>query len=229
MFILKILEHYSHPPHPLHHPRAERERLTAELVALYERGEGEALLAQVESLLPKDENGEFLAFQDGASGAEEKSDVVHDLLAHLAEQMIAMNKTKQARVESFWDDLESVTAPDDFDELRNRGKWEQSLGKDAACLPYVDPESRSTKHIDESLGWDEDCFRAFAGMLIGKSSLTPKMTAVYREHHSACKALVARIASTDALIDEVVYRLYGLTEEEIQVVEGESDHSSHQN
>ncbi len=30
----------------------------------------------------------------------------------------------------------------------------------------------------------------------------------------------ARIDSTDALIDEVVYRLYGLTEEEIAIVEG---------
>jgi hypothetical protein len=32
--------------------------------------------------------------------------------------------------------------------------------------------------------------------------------------------LVGRIAPTDALIDQVVYRLYGLTEEEIAVVEG---------
>jgi hypothetical protein len=31
---------------------------------------------------------------------------------------------------------------------------------------------------------------------------------------------VERIAETDALIDQMVYRLYGLTAEEIQVVEG---------
>ena len=31
-----------------------------------------------------------------------------------------------------------------------------------------------------------------------------------------------RIASTDALIDQIVYRLYGLTEEEIAVVEGKT-------
>ncbi|MEA3350029.1 MAG: TaqI-like C-terminal specificity domain-containing protein, partial [Chloroflexota bacterium] len=171
-------------------PEPERERLTADLITLYNGDEHETLLAKVESLLPMDENGEILAFQDDASGAEEKSDVVHDLLAHLAEQMIAMNKTKQARVESFWADLESVTAPADFEELRNRGKWEKSLSSAACCRPYVDAESRSTKHIDESLGWDEDCFHAFAAMLIGKSSLTPKMTAVYREHHSAYKSLV---------------------------------------
>jgi hypothetical protein len=144
--------------------------------------------------------------------------VVHDLLAHLAEGMIELNKAKQARVDSFWDDLESVTAPADFDELRNRGKWEQSLAVDAACVPYVDAGSRSTKHIDESLGWDEACFQAFAGMLIGKSSLTPKITAVFREHHAPYKELVAQIDATDDLIDQVVYRLYGLTEEEVSVI-----------
>ena len=42
---------------------------------------------------------------------------------------------------------------------------------------------------------------------------------VYREHHPPYKRLVERIASTDALIDQIVYRLYGLTEEEIAVVE----------
>jgi hypothetical protein len=32
--------------------------------------------------------------------------------------------------------------------------------------------------------------------------------------------LLARIAATDRLIDLVVYRLHGLTEEEVAVVEG---------
>ena len=33
--------------------------------------------------------------------------------------------------------------------------------------------------------------------------------------------LKAKIAATDRLIDQIVYRLYGLTDKEIQVVEGE--------
>lgn len=35
-------------------------------------------------------------------------------------------------------------------------------------------------------------------------------------------APVARIEATDDLIDQAVYRLYGLTEEEIAVMEGET-------
>ncbi len=33
------------------------------------------------------------------------------------------------------------------------------------------------------------------------------------------KPLMERIAATDGLIDQIVYRLYGLTEEEIRIVE----------
>jgi hypothetical protein len=45
------------------------------------------------------------------------------------------------------------------------------------------------------------------------------MIDVYREHHPEYEALVERIEATDRLIDQIVYRLYGLTEEEIAVVE----------
>ena len=34
------------------------------------------------------------------------------------------------------------------------------------------------------------------------------------------KPLMERIAETDELIDQIVYRLYGLTQEEIRIVEG---------
>jgi hypothetical protein len=43
---------------------------------------------------------------------------------------------------------------------------------------------------------------------------------VYRAHHGEQEARVRRIAATDWLIDQVVYRLYGLTADEVAVVEG---------
>jgi hypothetical protein len=39
---------------------------------------------------------------------------------------------------------------------------------------------------------------------------------------SARAALETRIAATDRQIDQLVYKLYGLTEEEIGIVEGEA-------
>lgn len=67
--------------------------------------------------------------------------------------------------EAFWLDLEWGTDGETFDTLRNRGKWESSLWKDEACRPFVDQESRSTRSLDESLGWNAEAFKAFVKML----------------------------------------------------------------
>jgi hypothetical protein len=75
-------------------------------------------------------------------------------------------------------------------------------------------------NLDESLGWDRDCYEAFARMLAGKTSVTGSMIDVYRDHHPPYKRLVERIASTDELIDQIVYRLYGLSDGEIAVAGG---------
>jgi len=48
----------------------------------------------VESCLPKGSEGNFIPDQ-------EKSDVVHDLLAFLAERMLEMNKEKQQEIKGF--------------------------------------------------------------------------------------------------------------------------------
>jgi type II restriction/modification system DNA methylase subunit YeeA len=42
----------------------------------------------------------------------------------------------------------------------------------------------------------------------------------FEDSMAKLKSLLARIEGTDRLIDQIVYRLYGLTEEEIAVVEG---------
>jgi hypothetical protein len=57
-------------------------------------------------------------------------------------------------------------------------------------------------------------------MLAGTVAHLSEVVGVYRAHHPAYRALVRRIAATDRLIDLIVYRLYGLTAEEVAVVEG---------
>ncbi|MDD2835199.1 MAG: hypothetical protein PHY05_03525, partial [Methanothrix sp.] len=75
-------------------PAPERFRLGAELEQLYVDGKQAEILAQVDACLPKDEAGNFIADQ-------ERSDVVHDLLAFLAERMLEMNKQKQQEIKGF--------------------------------------------------------------------------------------------------------------------------------
>jgi hypothetical protein len=51
-------------------------------------------------------------------------------------------------------------------------------------------------------------------------ALTPKLRGATSESEKA--ALQNAVTTTDAEIDRLVYELYGLTEEEIKLVEGES-------
>ena len=46
----------------------------------------------------------------------------------------------------------------------------------------------------------------------------------YQASVGKLQPLLARIAATDRLIDLIVYRLYGLTEEEMAIVEGSLKH-----
>ncbi|MCD4798463.1 MAG: hypothetical protein K8R19_05580 [Methanosarcinales archaeon] len=137
-------------------------------------------------------------------GAEpEESDVVHDLLAHLAERMIDMNKEKNAEIKSFRGFLEGETGAA-VDDMANKTavreyynhefqKLIDILGKNRKKLKDgYDPKSPTNyRHLQE---WYEDSM----------DKLQP---------------LRGRIEATDGVIDKIVYRLYGLSDEEIKIVE----------
>jgi hypothetical protein len=199
------------PIHPieLDAPTPLRERSAEAGRQLYERycqnGEHQHVLAFVELNLGQKPTQEL---------------IVYDLLVFLAEQMMALNKDKQRLINDFWLDLEGVAYPGIFDVVRNKGKWETTLWKAQACRPFVDKESRSTRHLDESLGWNEEAFKAFVKALVGSVPNLSDLVRVYRKHHPAYRDLEDCTDRTDHLIDQVVYKLYGLTEEEIAIVEG---------
>jgi hypothetical protein len=184
-------------------PEDERARLLAEAQALYDADDHDTLLTFTAVCL---------------AAAPEQADVVHDLLAYLAEQMIALNCQKQQRVDNFTLDLEGVSDPETFEALHEHGKWESSLWKAEACRPFVNQESRATRHLDESLAWNEDCFKAFVKLLAGRVANLSDVIAVYRRHHPDVHAIQQRIVATDRVIDRIVYQLYGLTEEDIAVI-----------
>jgi hypothetical protein len=187
-------------------PASERTALLQELKDRYDQwvlsqaDSGDLILARVEGLLPKDEQGRFLAFAPGATGAEEKSDVVHDFLAYLADQMVELNKQKQAEIRRFLEWLQTEVGHE-LTDLRQKTRilhyHEGGLDDLLAALRAND---KTLVRIAHRSTFQTDLRREFD---LSLSRLSP---------------LKARIAATDALIDRIVYRLYGLTEEEIAVV-----------
>jgi hypothetical protein len=137
----------------------------------------------------------------------EQSDVIHDLLAYLAEQMINMHREKQAEVKGFLDWLAGYTGlPIEEWRLKTVVKSYWDHGWDE--IQRVLRENR--KAIEKANGRNVE----------GREALEA-IQGEYDRSVAKLEPLLQRIASTDRLIDLIVYRLYGLTEEEVAIVEGE--------
>ena len=132
----------------------------------------------------------------------ERSDVVHDLLAFLAEQMVEMNKSKGEEIRGFLHWLEREIGGE-IEALRNKTAIQSYFDLSLEELFDILKKNRRSIPIDLSKrDFQESLEREFTASL---TKLNP---------------LLSRIQATDALIDRVVYQLYGLTDEEIEVVEG---------
>jgi hypothetical protein len=176
-------------------PAPERARLGAELEQLYADGKTADILAAVETCLPKDGEGNFIADQ-------EKSDVVHDLLAFLAERMLEMNRQKQQEIKGFLGWLEGYVGAK-VEDLTPKTKLQSYYEHDYDGFLAVLKKNKKKLTVDPARREPAEALRAEFEGSMGK--LGP---------------LQEQIRQTDELIDQVVYRLYGLTEEEIKIVEG---------
>jgi hypothetical protein len=155
-----------------------------------------------ECCLSEGDNDRMLGFvEHQLAQTPERSDVVHDLLAFLAEQMIEMNKEKQAEVKGFLTWLERCIGAG-IDGLRSKTKLRAYHEHDFETLLDVFRQNRRNLQVNADARDVQETIESEFDKSTAK--LTP---------------LKERIAATDRLIDLIVYRLYGLTEEEVAIVE----------
>ena len=176
----------------LHHPADERDRQLEKAKTLYQfclnKGSVDCVLGFVKHHLTAD---------------PERADLVHDLLAFLAEQMLEMNRAKGEEIRGFLHWLEREIGVE-IDTLKNKTAIQNYFHLSFARLLEILKKNRRSICIDlSSRNFQESLEREFTASC---AKLNPLLT---------------RIQRTDALIDQVVYQLYGLTDEEIAVVEGE--------
>jgi hypothetical protein len=171
--------------------------------------------------LDKNDQDCVLGFVDHHLSREpEESDVVHDLLAMLAEEMIRLNKEKRAAQREFLDWLISTIKilPDregrkGIDVLTGKSKLLNYPGDYQKGEP-----SLTTTDLLEILQKN----KGRLGVSLSETTLVDRLLKVYEESLQRVLPLKQQLAKTDRLIDAVVYRLYGLTEEEIKIVEGKT-------
>ena len=148
----------------------------------------------------------------------EESDVVHDLLAFLAEEMIRLNKEKRAAQKEFlgWfvktlrilSDKEGHKGVDVLTGKARLADYPGDYQKGGPPLTFEELLNILRKN------------KGRLGVSLSDAGLVERLRNEYEESLERVLPLKERLAKTDALIDQVVYRLYGLTEGEIAVVEG---------
>ncbi len=146
--------------------------------------------------------------------------MVHDLLAMLAKEMIRLNKEKRAAQREFLDWLISTIKilPDregrkGIDVLTGKSKLLDYPGDYQKGEP-----SLTTTDLLEILQKN----KGRLGVSLSDTTLVDRLLKVYEESLQRVLPLKQQLAKTDLLIDAVVYRLYGLAEEEIKIVEGKA-------
>ena len=154
--------------------------------------------------LSTSDNQKILDFVSVRLGAQpEESDVIHDLLAYLAERMIEMNKEKNAEIKIFLSFIEGEIGAS-VSDLTNKTAIKRFYDHEFQKL--IDILSKNKKKFKE--GYDPKTPTNYKHLLEW-----------YTDSVNKLEPLMSRIEATDNLIDQIVYMLYGLNEDEIKIVE----------
>lgn len=196
-------------------PAEQRTTLAQQGIALYTSKQHDALLTLVEACL---------------TSTPEQSDVVHDVLVALAESMLTLHQQRREALENFMLGLESVLSQTELDKLDrlwtppNAAKTQNGNGAEngkklAETQEMLGPLVQSNINLHEDIGkLNEEQWKWLLKRRVSKPDLVA-LVKVYRSYQPPIATLDKQIESTERVIDQVVYRLYGLTQEERMLVE----------
>lgn len=199
-------------------PDDERTHLTYEAITLYTQNRQSDLLS-------------FIEFQ--LAHEPERGDVVRDVLAYLAEQMGNLQAKRHSAIGDFSLGLSGELTTAELEKLHRL--WTPST------LPKEDGDRTARKKREEieeildvlgplatrqldfydDIGQLEE--RQWLWLLkhrFGSRSNMVEIAHIYRKYHPRIAVLDEQLAQTDRLIIAIVYKLYGLTPEEVAIVEG---------
>lgn len=132
--------------------------------------------------------------------SENRTDTIHDFLAFLAEQMIEMNRGKNEEIKGFVKWMEREIGAE-IDSLANKTAIKEYHKYDFNELLEVLKKNRNKISADLSSRKTQEIFESH-----------------FNESISKLNPLIAKIEKTDELIDEIVYKIYELTEDEKKIV-----------
>jgi hypothetical protein len=142
----------------------------------------------------------------------EEADIIHDFLAHLAEQMIQLNQQKQTEIKGFLKWLERFIGCS-VDTLKNKSKIQNYLG-----------DYNKQQTLDPALNFDNliKILNQNKKLIKIDPNSRKDQEPIENEYQTSLNTLLpikTQLKNCDRLIDEIVYQLYGLTPEEKAIIE----------
>ena len=207
-------------------PDDERTRLTSQAITLYIQNRQRDLLSLIEAQLAHE---------------PERGDVVRDVLAYLAEQMSNLQAQRHEAIGDFSLGLQGVLTSAELEKLHRLWTPTTPLHPTTlSSLPAEDSRDKRKKRAEseeildvlgafatQQLDFYDDigqlAERQWLWLLkhkFGSRSNMVEIAHIYRTYHPRIAAVDERLRQTDRLINAIVYRLYGLTAEEVAIVEG---------
>lgn len=133
---------------------------------------------------------------------QNRNDIIHDFLSYLAEQMIEMNKKKQKEIKDFLEWLERELGVK-IDDLSNKSSFKEYYKLN--FNEFLDLLKKNQKKITK--------------IYFGNRDTQENFKKEFENSISKLVPLIDKIEKTDNLIDNIVYKLYGLEKEEVGIVE----------
>jgi len=174
---------------------------------------GKQIYGQYLSQKDSDSIFEFVDYQ--LSQIPECTDILHYLLAFLVEQMIDMNTNNREEIKGFFAWLESQLKIQP-DKKGNTGI--EALSSKTNIKNYLGDYQKGEGHLSFEEFWKIlEKNRIHTNLKSREIFETVKIE--YEKSLSTLLPIKEILRKTDWLIDQIVYKLYGLTKEEIKLVE----------
>ena len=148
----------------------------------------------IEDRLPKDKKGDLII-------ENEESDIIYDILIYLAEQIIELNKQKNEVITEFieWFEKELDTK---IENMIHKKKL--IFYYDLDCNEFLDVLGKNQAQIP---------------IILSDRAVQDSLRKMFEKNLAILSPLINKLKLIDELIDQVVYKLYGLTDEEIETVD----------
>jgi len=177
-------------------PKKEKEKLVIELKRKIQRYEFNKIFEDINKFLPKVIKGDLIE-------EKVKLDIIHEILVYLAEKMIEYNKEKYKENKSFLNWLEQEIGVE----------VNVLLGKTIIKNYHKNSLDELIKQLNKN--------RKKLQIDPSNRNFQQKLLVEFNKSVNKANMIQEKIRKTDYLIDQIVYRLYGLSEEEIKIVEKE--------